>query len=422
MYSFDNYLFALLLVLVPIFVYYSYFFKKDFFRGSPFILGLICIVTIILSMSFPMELASGHIYDLRTIPWLLAFFYAGIKMGIIATLVIFFYRFVIGVDDGLLITIFTYFISGISVFFCLEKYKIANVKRKLMISFFLTLFNSLLVISGIVYFYENFNASQLPSFIVYFIFSHIVTIVIVVYIIETLMEKEKNRMKMQEAERIKLIGEMAASVAHEVRNPLTVVKGFIQIFKNEKNITSKQIDSLELMDSELRRAEKIINDYLSLAKTDTTDLEQVDMKEILNSVIEVMESYALLNGVSIDNKIDQSYYITANRSELNQVFLNIIKNGIESIENKGMVTIDCKKMGSRVEVMITDTGKGMSEEQIKRLGSPFYTTKEKGTGLGTLVCFKIIEKLKGDIQVNSKLNSGTTFTITLPLSKNPDTK
>ncbi|PIB51920.1 histidine kinase dimerization/phospho-acceptor domain-containing protein, partial [Pseudomonas sp. 2822-17] len=86
-------------------------------------------------------------------------------------------------------------------------------------------------------------------FIAYFIISHLVTILIVVYIIETLNEKEENKIKLQQSERIKLIGEMAASVAHEVRNPLTVVKGFIHIFKNDKNLTEKQLSSLELMDS-----------------------------------------------------------------------------------------------------------------------------------------------------------------------------
>ncbi|MFC0471364.1 ATP-binding protein [Halalkalibacter kiskunsagensis] len=410
MFSFDNYLFALLVVLVPVFVYYSFFYKRD--RS---IFGLFCCVSIILSMTYPLELATGHIYDLRTIPWLLTFLYGGLNMGLAATALIFVYRLIIGVDIGLLITIFTYLTSGISVVLFLKKYQKVDLKQKLKISFFLTIFNTVLVLMGIIYSPANFNLTVLPTFVAYFILSHLVTILIVVYIIETLQEKEQNKSKLQQAEKIKIVGEIAASVAHEVRNPLTVVKGFIHIFKNEKNITRDQIVSLELMDSELQRAEKIIHDYLSLAKSKPTDLEKLDMIEIVKNVVGVMESYALLNGVNIVTNLQDSHYITANRSELSQVFLNIIKNGIESIENKGSLTISARKLGNYVEVNITDNGKGMSDEEIKRLGSPFYTTKDQGTGLGTMVCYKIIDSLKGEIKVNSTINEGTTFSVILPL-------
>jgi len=415
MFSFDNYLFALLLVLIPIFVYYSYFYKKELCKGKFLLFGLFCCVSIIFSMSYPVGLSLGHIYDLRTIPWLLAFLYGGYRIGIVATVVIFIYRFYIGFDDGFLITIFAYFTSGISVFFFVERYKKGELKQKLKISFFLSLFNTLLVISGIFYFIENFNLNVLPSFIGYFIIAHLVTMLLAVFIIDTLQEKEQNKMKLQQSERIKLIGEMAAAVAHEIRNPLTVVKGFIQIFKSEKNITAKQISSLELTYSEILRAEKIINDYLSLAKTETMDLTNLDIKDTIAKVVEVMESYALLNGVTINNKVQESYNIVGNQGELYQVFLNIIKNDIESIEDKGDLTISANKLGSSVEVTITDTGKGMTEKEIKRLGSPFYTTKDQGTGLGTMVCYKIIDNLKGEIKVKSRINEGTTFSIILPL-------
>jgi signal transduction histidine kinase len=103
---------------------------------------------------------------------------------------------------------------------------------------------------------------------------------------------------------------------------------------------------------------------------------------------------------------------------LSQVFLNIIKNGLESIEEKGTLVISARIIANNVEVSITDNGKGMSEEEIKRLGSPFYSTKDHGTGLGTMVCYKIIDSLKGEIIVKSKINEGSTFSIVLPLLHN----
>ncbi|WP_088105529.1 sensor histidine kinase [Halalkalibacter urbisdiaboli] len=418
MFTFDNYLFALLLVLVPLFIYYSYFYKKDTYRQQPWYFGLFCCVTIVISMSYPLELSSGHIYDLRTIPWLLAFLYAGLRMGIVATLLILVYRFFIGFDDGFFITLFAYVSSGFCIYLYLNKYRETSFKQRLYTSLTLTFINVLFVIIGILYFLENFNQTLLPSFFAYFIISHLVTIAIVVYIIETLQEKEKNSLKLQQAEKLKIVGEMAASVAHEIRNPLTVVKGFIQIFKSDQNLTTKQVSSIELIQSELLRAEKIINDYLSLAKSETTDLELVDLKDSIINVVQIMDSYALLHGTTIKNNIDTSFFISANRNELSQVFINLIKNGIEAIEEKnGVITIDAQQIRNHVEVKISDNGKGMSEEDMHRLGSPFYTTKHQGTGLGTMVCFKIIENLNGKIEVRSKVQEGTTFLISLPLKE-----
>ncbi|KHF39433.1 sensor histidine kinase [Halalkalibacter okhensis] len=417
MFSFDNYLFVLLVVLVPVFVYYSYFFKKEYTQENSLLFGLLCCVSIILSMTYPLELSNGHIYDLRTIPWLLAFLYGGLNMGILATACIFIYRFIIGVDYGFFITLFTYSISFITVLLYLKNYRISNFKDKLRTSFTLTLINTLLVLAGLFYTQPYIESVTLPIFIIYFTLSHLVTIVIMIFIIESLREAEHSKVKLQQAERIKVVGELAASVAHEVRNPLTVVKGFIHIFKNESNLTTSQISSLALMDSELQRAEKIIHDYLSLAKTNTTDLEKIDMIELCNHVIYVTESYALLKGVTVLNQLQDTYYVTANRSELSQVFLNLIKNGIESIDEKGTLTLSSSKTKGYVQIDITDTGKGMSEEEIQRLGTPFYTTKDQGTGLGTMFCYKTIGHLHGEIKVKSILNEGTTVSVLLPLCR-----
>ncbi len=368
-------------------------------------------------MTYPLELSIGHIYDLRTIPWLLAFLYGGLNMGILATACVFIYRLIIGIDFGLFITLFAYSTSAITVLMYLKKYRNFNLKDKLRTSFILTFINTLLVLAGLSHPYRNLEFINLPMFLTYFIVSHLVTIVIMIFIIETLREAEQSKVKLQQAERIKVIGELAASVAHEVRNPLTVVKGFIHIFKNESNLTTSQISSLELMDSELQRAEKIIHNYLSLAKTNTTDLEKLDVIDLAKNVIGVTESYALLKGVTIINQFQGSYYVTANRSELSQVFLNIIKNGIESIDGKGTLTLSASKTKGYAQIDITDTGKGMSEEEIQRLGTPFYTTKDQGTGLGTMFCYKTIGHLQGEIKVKSKLNEGSTISILLPLCK-----
>ncbi|MCE7793092.1 sensor histidine kinase [Salipaludibacillus sp. CUR1] len=414
MFSFDNYLFSLLVVLVPVFVYFAYLYKRDFFKEQSVVFGLLCCLAIIMSMSYPLELETGYIFDLRTIPWLLAFFYGGLKMGMAATAVLIIYRLFIGLDEGFFIVLVSYMLGSAAIIFFLNRFKEAMLKERIKISVCLTLLNNVLILTGIYFFMER---DVLPGFFAYFMLSHLVTIILVVFIIETLKEKEQNKIALQQTERVRLIGEMAASVAHEIRNPLTVVKGFVHILKNEENLTDKQKSSLKLMDSELERAEKIITDYLSLAKSEKKNDTEIDVREIIKNTADVVEPYALMNGTTITNCIDSPYYVRGNASDLGQVFLNLFKNGIEAIDGKGEIAINAVKNGDLVDITICDTGRGMSEEEIKRLGTPFYTTKDQGTGMGTMLCYKIIDNLNGQIKVKSTRGEGTAFTISLPLCK-----
>lgn len=253
------------------------------------------------------------------------------------------------------------------------------------------------------------------TFVIYLYLSHIVTLSIAVYLIESLSYQERKKEQMQQTERIRLIGEMAASVAHEIRNPLTVVKGYTHLLKEASNITEKQKDMLMLMSSELVRAEKIINDYLSLARTNEGTKEQINLGKLIKKVEELMSPYALLNNVKIYNQVQTECIIEAGQDEILQVFINIIKNAIEAIEGKGEVIVSEKTTENYVKINIADNGKGMTEEELNRLGTPFYSTKTQGTGIGTMVCFNIVHHLNGKIEMKSKMNKGTTCSVYLPI-------
>ncbi|MDC3417611.1 ATP-binding protein [Aquibacillus salsiterrae] len=416
MFNFENYLFALLVILIPVFIYFSFFYKKYPTKVNYYIIGFLCAIAIIISMSYPFNLATGHVYDMRTIPWLIAFLYGGRKMGLFATLVIFIYRARIGIDEGFLITIIAFSLSAVIVSLFIKKYERVELREKLKISVLLTLFSVSLIVIGLLSFIRKVSYTEIPMFITYFFVSNLLTIVLVVYIVETLMEKERNRVQIQQAERVKLIGEMAASVAHEIKNPLTIVMGFTQILKGDKNLTEKQHSSLQLIDSELNRAQKIIYDYLSLAKTNEKDFERLNCVEVIENVIDVTKYHAQISGVEIINQTNGNFIVRANRNELTQVFLNMIKNAVESIDGSGQVIVSTQQVGKYLQVTIIDNGKGMDEEDVNSLGTPYFTTKENGTGLGMMVCFKIIDSLKGEINVTSIKGEGTTFKITLPLA------
>lgn len=233
---------------------------------------------------------------------------------------------------------------------------------------------------------------------------------------ENIIKQSKLQTELQRAERMNAIGQLAASVAHEIRNPMTVVKGFLQLFHSKDDMTKEEKEYIQLMIEEMNRAETIINDYLSLAKPDLESATVMNCTEILQNVTELISSYALLNNnITVNMECKGTYYSKGNTSELKQVLLNIMKNAVEAMKTEGVLSVKIFADDEYVHYEIKDTGIGMTPEELKRLGTPFYSLKEKGTGIGLMVCYQIIERMKGKIFVDSEKGKGSTFTIKIPL-------
>lgn len=226
---------------------------------------------------------------------------------------------------------------------------------------------------------------------------------------------EANHKEIQQAKQLNSIGQLAATIAHEIRNPITVVKGFAQLFQKTKTMNSDEKYYVDTMLKELEYAQTIINDYLSLAKPQTETLQVVEVnKEILN-VTDLLASMANSQSSCFKLNLNQILYTKINPIEFKQVLVNLMKNAIESMNDTGgLITINLLQENEYALIEIIDTGIGMSQETIEKLGTPFYSLKERGTGIGLTVCFNIIEKFKGKIKVSSKENEGSIFRIYLP--------
>lgn len=236
-------------------------------------------------------------------------------------------------------------------------------------------------------------------------------------VMEDIFQKTKLQKELQYAEKMNAIGQLAASVAHEIRNPMTVVKGFLQIFL-AKDRDDEEGLYLKLMIEELNRAETIINDYLNLAKPDMGKPEVILARDIAEKVMDLMASYAMLfKNITLHSEIAEDIKIRGNKNELKQVLINILKNAIEAMNDGGHLTLVLEKQDDFGVFKIIDTGVGMTEEEIARLGTAFYSLKERGTGMGLMVCYQIIERMKGHIRVKSKKGEGTCFEIMVPAVK-----
>ena len=235
-------------------------------------------------------------------------------------------------------------------------------------------------------------------------------------ILRDVTETKKLHDEMKKLGELKTVSQMAASISHEVRNPLTVVKGFNQLLRNH-DLTEEQKDLyIQLSLEELNRAESIIADYLTFAKPSLVHLVPLDLNKEIDYIEHVLNPYATMSNIVIQiEREDHKLHIFGESRELRQALINIIKNGIEAMEPEGKLIIHLKKVKENAVIIIKDTGKGMTTEQIGKLGTPYYSTKDKGTGLGTMVSFSIIKAMKGKIEVDSEVGKGTSFSISIPL-------
>jgi two-component system sporulation sensor kinase B len=240
-------------------------------------------------------------------------------------------------------------------------------------------------------------------------------ILILIFSIEWVRNAILLKNQIQHSEKLELVSHLAASISHEIRNPLTVTRGFLQILEQEDFPPVKKREFFSLAKSELDRAEGIISDYLTFAKPISSKKEMLCLDTELHHITEVISPFANMNSVSIVTEIDK-IEVKGEKQLFHQCILNIMKNGIEAMEtNGGTLVLETRIQGNKVNIRITDTGIGMTEEQMGRLGEPYFSTRgKKGTGLGMMVVYSIVASMNGSIDVKSQPGKGTTFTLSFP--------
>lgn len=248
------------------------------------------------------------------------------------------------------------------------------------------------------------------------------TIFLIFFIMNTRIKKMQIYYEqIQQTERLKTTGQLVAAVAHEIRNPITVVKGFLQLFKEDEKFIEKR-QHFGLMLDELNVAETVISDFLAIAKEkDTKDAtEIINVKQALNSVVDLIQSFALINNISIKIDVKEDNFINCSLIEFKQLMINLLKNAIEASSYDSIVSVKAIQNKLAVDISITDFGAGMTDEELKVIGTPFYSLKSKGTGLGLMICYNIVEKYNGTIHYSSEIGKGTVVTVSFPTKIEPE--
>lgn len=217
------------------------------------------------------------------------------------------------------------------------------------------------------------------------------------------LEKEIYRL-----DRLNLIGEMAAGIAHEIRNPMTTVQGFLQLSRNKIDNLSPEI--IDLMLEELHRANSIITEFLNLAKNKISVKKEQGLNSIIEALSPLIQAEALRSNKQLKLELGQCPDIFLDEKEIRQLILNIALNGLDAMASNGKLTIKTLTEKQAVVLQIKDEGKGISPEVLSKLGTPFFTTKETGTGLGLAICYSVAKRHDANIEIATG-DEGTTFSI-----------
>lgn len=236
------------------------------------------------------------------------------------------------------------------------------------------------------------------------------------------LKKEFNEI-LTKSDHLATVSKLAAGIAHEIRNPLTTIKGFLQLLKPYMAQINKEEYATVALE-EIDRANEIIYSFLNMAKPKMVekDLKATKINQLIQEIKLLYESEAILRNVTIETSLAPSNpVVSINENQLKQVLINMIKNAMEAIEHhqkkEGTIHLWTEESDGKGIIQISDNGCGMDPESIERLFTPFFTTKPTGTGLGLSICKKIINEHGGQIHINSEPGKGTTFRVELPICK-----
>lgn len=374
-------------------------------------------IGIIACITFPIYLYDGYIFDLRYVASLIAGLYCGIPASIALWFVTVSYRFLFG-GIGIYSTfLLATLVLIITVTFSKKFKKLSRIKKII----FGTSLSTSIVLFGILLSKTVYRASfNLPVNLTYALFQ-IFSTIILIYFLEVIRESAYLNKRLMTVEKTEIVSQLASSISHEVRNPLAVVRGFLQLMLQTDLPKEKRDEYLKISISEIDRANKIIRNYLSFAKPSTKNYVRLNIYDELNHAISIITPLANMNSIEIRTNI-QPYFINGDKQLFQQCLLNITKNSIEAMKDGGILTIWTEKADKYVRIEIKDTGIGMTTEELTRLGEPYFSTKgDSGTGLGMMVAFHIIDQFNGKYRVQSKVNEGTCFSLLFPIVETEET-
>ena len=238
-------------------------------------------------------------------------------------------------------------------------------------------------------------------------------------------ELRRNEAKLAQSEKLSLVGQLAAGIAHEINNPLGTILGFSQAAALRLKGSDPLAEPLVCIEEEARRCRKLVQDLLAFSRQEQSRLEDIDLNEVVGSVLGMVTAQARLNSVAVSSELGLCDWVHADRSQVQQIVVNLCGNALDAMPRGGRLTVRTR-LGRSAErsqavIEVEDTGPGIPPELQRRIFEPFFTTKERGrgTGLGLALAHQFVRRHDGEISVSSEPGRGAVFTVSLPLAGAP---
>lgn len=240
----------------------------------------------------------------------------------------------------------------------------------------------------------------------YYIFALICSL-FVIGACHSLIKMKRLEREVLRLDRLNLIGEMAAGIGHEIRNPMTTVRGFLQVLKNRGGHANDS-EYFNIMIDELDRANSIITEYLTLAKNKAVEKKKISLNTIIARLLPLLQADALMQSKYVVAELTEVPELLLDEKEIRQLLLNIVRNGLDAMSPGGKITIALFANNQEVTMSIKDEGKGIDSLLMGKIGTPFFTTKDSGTGLGLAICHSIAARHDARIELETS-SAGTIF-------------
>jgi signal transduction histidine kinase len=226
--------------------------------------------------------------------------------------------------------------------------------------------------------------------------------------------QQETELALERSQRQAMVGQMASSVAHEIKNPIASVKGAVEILC-DKDIPEREREEFrEIVVSEIKRIDGTLRDFLEFGRPREPRFEPMNLSETVAAGVRQIEGHAAQACVRLVRRIAPEVSIDGDREKIHQVMLNLLLNALEASSDGGVMTVTVERMGDAARILVEDQGCGIARGEMERIFDPFYSTKSTGSGLGLAVAKQIVESHGGEISVSSELGAGTTFAIVLP--------
>lgn len=384
--------------------------KSAFF--TKYSMLIISSLSILLCMTFSFHEVGGIYFDLRRIPFWFGILYGGPITGLFLcalTILVRLFQNGVGLWISISITIILYLLT----LYLRPLYIRLSTKNKIVLGTVVNIaFSVIFLVSTSIYQKTLYS----PDLWIEYIVLNAIGIVLASYVLEMINRNYLMRMQIAHSEKLELLSDLAASVNHEIKNPLTTSRGLIQLIKEDHSLPKEKKEYFfQLALDEIDKVDKIVTDYLAFARPYTDVAEKFQMKDVFSQAIEIISPLASKTMVSVRVVNIPDCFIQGSNQHFLQALVHILKNSVKASSEGGLVEVNAQLDHDWCFITIKDNGNGIDQDLLGRLGEPYFTTNSHGTGLGMMVVYRVIENMNGKIMINSKKGTGTEVHITLPM-------